>query len=128
MIEVNDIMIGNYISLKEIKIDEYLTHEPRVIRVDSIYFDVLFPEIYLINGYVLRFYDPIIITEDWLISLNFNYCQKFDEWFETPDQTGIVISRNYENGHWYFNSISIQYVHELQNLFRMENKINLLID
>ena len=49
MVEVNDIMLGNYIVLKEIKLDEYLTQEPKIIKVDSIYFDVLATDIYLIN-------------------------------------------------------------------------------
>lgn len=128
MVEVNDIMLGNYITLKEVKLDEYLTQEPKIIKVDSIYFDVLAPEIYLINGYTLKFYDPILITEEWLTNFNFNYYQKFDEWFENPDQTGFCIYRNYETGNWYCDSTDIMYVHELQNIFRMKRKIDLFIN
>lgn len=128
MVEVSDIMLGNYIILKEVKIDEYITQDPKIVKVDSLYFDILSPDIYLINGYTVGFYDPIMITEDWLTKFNFNYYQKFDEWYENPDQSGFYISRNYENGYWSCGSVDIQYVHELQNIFRMKRKLDLFID
>jgi len=118
MVNINDIMLGNYI----------IQRDHKIIKVDSIYFDILENDKYLINGDELKLYDPIIITEDWLIEFDFHYDKNFDEWFENDDYTGFSISRDYENGRWICsNSIDISYLHELQNIFRIERKNNLSI-
>lgn len=110
---------------KEVEIDEYLKGESRVIKVDSIYFDAIDPSLYLVNGHPCEFYNPILITEEWLMELGFNYSYEFDEWFENPDDSGFMMVRNYETGKWSNGSVDILYIHELQNLYKMKRGIKL---
>ena len=119
MIEVRQIMIDNLIMQKEVKVDEYITQEAKVIKVDSIYFDALSPDVYLVNGYPTDFYDPILLTEEWLLKFNFNYSYKYDEWYQHVDHTGMSLIRNYDTGEWYIGPNKIMYLHEFQNMLRM---------
>ncbi|CAG7581032.1 MAG: hypothetical protein SLAVMIC_00639 [uncultured marine phage] len=120
-------MIGNLILQKEIKIDEYLTQDPKIIKVDSIYFDALIPDVYLINGYPTNFYDPILLTEEWLLKFSFSYSYKYDEWNQYSDQTGLSLMRDYDTGEWYVGSLKIRYLHEFQNIL-MINGVDVIID
>lgn len=126
--DAKDLMIGNFIIQKEILIDDYLSEDSKVIKVDSIYFDAIVRELYLVNGFPCNFYDPILITEDWLTEFNFTYFEEYDEWSETVDGSGFLICRCPESGDWLTESINISYVHELQNLFKMKRKFSLKLN
>jgi len=130
MLNHKDLMIGNYVFRKSIKIDEYITEERSVVIIDSIYNDALSPDNFLINGYPLSFFEPVPITERWLSEFNFYHVREYDEWVENMDGSGLILSRCYESGdsnNWCVDNIKIRYIHELQNLFRIKRGISLFI-
>lgn len=121
MLKLNSISIGNYLSIKEFKINEYVSKSKFIIRVRDIEQDFLNLRLYTINGYPLTLVYPIYITEEWLKELSFTFDENYNEWFQYPDKSGLSIERDdYDPMVWRVSSnIKIEYIHQLQNIINM---------
>jgi hypothetical protein len=126
-IKKEDITVGCLISRKSLDVDEFTTIGKEIIIVDTIYFDVLQPDIFLINGYPTHFYEPILLTEYWLMRFGFSYSYKYDEWFEYEDNSGIGMLLDYETGSWLMDASEVKYVHQFQILYNISRGQKLIL-
>lgn len=115
MVNYENLMIGNFILEKEIKIDEYLKEDEKVIKIDSIYPDIMNGN-FIINGKLCKYYNPISINLYWLERFSFYYMKEYDEWSQIEGGSGRIIRDCYDNGYWEIDNFKIKYVHQLQNL------------
>lgn len=96
--------IGNYVTNKRIPaIRDY--------RVKQIHYDHLTPQHYLVNGYDIEDYEPIPITEEWLLKLG------FDKDGQAPGR--LILDCEFGNVEIWLNGSNqlCEYVHQLQNLY-----------
>lgn len=117
MVNYKNLMIGNFILRKEIKIDEYLTDDEKVIKVDSIYPDIM-NDNFLINGKSCDYFIPIPLNTYWIERFSFYYMKEYDEWSQIEGGSGRIL-RNCYDGYWEIDNFKIKYVHQLQNILNI---------
>ena len=114
MIQANELRIGNLVFRDELNIENG--------KWDKLTIKINYQDIFnLINGndMVKTAYNPIPLTEEWLVKLGFeddkaNGFSKDSIHLEFIEQVGYVF---FINGDVKGASITIEYVHTLQNLY-----------
>ena len=110
---------------QELRIGNLLLHEGETVVIDSIQQSLL-----SVKGYnyweLLKDFQPIPLTEDWLIMLGFEKLLPNIEDETKKELRTVIIFRkmpltyNTSNGWWLFNQplkIKIEHIHALQNLY-----------
>jgi len=127
--KANELRVYNYIYKKIHKKDTPL-EVVEVLSIDGS-FDVL--DVKNIGGYIteqcpLKDFEPIPLTEEWLLNFGFIYSRPgiggqdqwtgFGNWYLTNDNYFSMVGT--KNGECWFNRVEdwkIQYVHQLQGLY-----------
>lgn len=101
--EARELRLGNYVLLQEndiVKID----------FIDGIYFELGFNN--MANVKALNQFDPIPLTEEWLLKFGLDeYRKNIGIW-----NNGDAVYFNYGNTN-HEKSVAIKHVHQLQNLY-----------
>lgn len=127
-----DFRIGNTVRLNEKWFNdnpEYSATET-ILTVKSIDYDFLLPDDYHINGYDIKYIEGIVLTEEKLLQLEFNYEQeqkyRIGKAFSCEYETLTLFLMKHEKGFWVIlhghngeiNMGTKKYVHEIQNLYK----------
>ena len=106
MVNANELRIGNWL-------EYHLYGEKCVQQIDQFDFE-------FISEGILRCANPIQLSKDWLIKFGFLKIADLNNSYVFPSQEfGYTIIGN-DKGGWFmmfFNTIKIEYVHQIQNIY-----------
>jgi hypothetical protein len=115
----NELRLGNWINVGGNSINTYQTYKPRQITANGI--KAIEEENEERPDAVLSIWQPIELTEEWLLKFGFKTHDKHDYFIDISDSSvfHFWFSVYSGDGFYYIDAfdIKLKYVHQLQNLY-----------